>query len=110
MKTMKVLVMAAGLLLTSAFMHAALANGNNNAVAVEEEVCEETSDAAAGEDLARCKGSVTNAQVIQYLAGYGYTVYQVICDDTCNRIADTQYSYNTYVYTNCAIITGHEDM
>ena len=55
------------------------------------------------------KKKVTDQQVIEYLNREGYTVYSLTPSGE-NRIADTQYNYDTIVYIEDGIIIGHEDM
>ncbi len=59
---------------------------------------------------------VTGSEVITYLEGYGYTniVLTPVNGSTrataCDWIADTDYSYDTYVDCTETAITGHDDI
>ncbi|MCB0284697.1 MAG: hypothetical protein KDF60_19095 [Calditrichaeota bacterium] len=55
---------------------------------------------------------VTNAQIVSYLEGYGYSNVSVLSGEyyNCDRICDTDYSYNTKVFCTETAIIGHEDI
>lgn len=57
---------------------------------------------------------VTQGDVINYLETRGYTVVSAVqIEGTCNWSCSTYLGglhYTTTVFTNCSIITGHEDV
>lgn len=50
--------------------------------------------------------------IIDYLQGYGYQVVSLGPDGrmNCNRIAVTQYEYDTRVFVEDGQVIGHEDI
>ena len=59
--------------------------------------------------------NVTESEVITYLEGYGYSNINLTAVNgttratACDWIADTDYSYNTYIDCSETAIIGHED-
>lgn len=54
--------------------------------------------------------SVSDSEVISYLEGFGYSNITLVNGPNCNKLADTDYSYDTKVFVTQTQIIGHEDL
>jgi hypothetical protein len=92
--TAKILLAAAALFITS--------------IAIMSQSADASSKTAAE---TRAAEGVTNEEVTHYLQGYGYTVRNVQpIDGSLDKLATTQNPYQTVVFVQASIITGHEDI